>query len=437
MSNGGKRSTKNVRPPVTHTKKNCQVKHCKTCKAKAIKSNKNGAGAISAARIAPTQNAFKVGFDSGNWGNADKNYGFSVHTQDAFETRANIKRRLGRGLNPSVKAWLGGQSVNEFGQFNPKKDTIEPFNEFVALVPGVTSPFEIVQQYQLNPGLAGTFPQLSEIAKLYERYMFLSLEFYLAPIVTVFGSSGKLIMSCDLEGVEEPPPNTAAQMENNTIHVDGMPHEKLGFQVAGVIRHRESWFVRTTAAFPPGADPRGYDAGTLYVGAYGNPNTSDMAELRVRGRVMLMDKLTEPTGLARAVSLYSRRVTGGGSAQAVASSVLSTVHFDVLKCEDCPWIYDGSGLFTCPLTAYYQISGSIQVGNPAGSVSAIAVEVFSATSGTLDLCLETKTASTYGTQPFNASVALTAGEVISVRATITFASGTTSIEHAQLTIVTL
>lgn len=305
--------------------------------------------------VAPTQNAFKIGWDSSKM--YGKNYGLSVHTQDAYELRSKVHRGHERGENPIVKAWRNSQSANQFGQMNPKKDTIEPFDSFIGIVNGSTG--YVVTSHQINPGLSDLFPLLSKTAALYERYNFLSLEFYLTPIVNPYQATGKIIMSCDLEGINEAAPISAAEQENNTIHSDGMPYENFGFQVAGVVRHLESWYVRTNDCYPGNADPKLFDCGTLYIGTYGNHATTGQAELRVRGTCMLMDKIQEPDGIPKSISVHSRDMLAGDiNPIPVGTNVLGYVNFGPPLINGCPWVLNGNGLYA-PRSATYRVQANL------------------------------------------------------------------------------
>lgn len=312
--------------------------------------------------VAPTQNAFKIGWDSSKmYGN---NYGLSVHTQDAYELRSKVHRGHERGENPVVKAWRNSQSANQFGQMNPKKDTIEPFDSFIGIINGSTG--YAVTSHQINPGLSELFPLLSKTAALYERYNFLSLEFYLTPIVNPYMATGKIIMSCDLEGINESPPISAAEQENNTIHSDGMPYEKFGFQVAGVVRHLESWYVRTNECYPGNADPKLFDCGTLYIGTYGNHSTDGQCELRVRGTCMLMDKIQEPDGIPKSINMHVRQLLST-STDPIASNVQTSITWNnSASIDGCPWTLRGDR-FVCPRSGTYGISVSPLISDGTGT----------------------------------------------------------------------
>jgi len=311
-------------------------------------------------RSVPTQNAFNV---SGGYDPELGLRGKFAYTSDKYDVHAKLGNR-GRERLESELASRGrgmGQGPNQFGQRNPNKDVDICFDELLGTISGSTA-FTLTD-FNINPGQVLTFPQTSKEAALYERYVFTSLEFYLTPLVTVFNSAGKVLMSCDLEGIEEPSPSNVGEMENNTIHSDGMPHQVLGFQLAGVTRHHPgdtaSWFVRT-GRFPGGADPRLYDIGKLYVATYGNPAAYvgvAMTELRVRGCVRLMDKLSEPLGysLPHTTSQFCSQMVGTSIGYGGLNAFNWGTAFQNLNITTSGWsITAGNLSLTAPLlTSYY------------------------------------------------------------------------------------
>lgn len=186
---------------------------------------------------------------------------------------------------PKIHARLRSDASKSQNQ--PDKDSHQEFDELIDTVQGSTG-FS-VQAFDLNPGLPDVFPILAQKAKLYQGYVFGSCEIYYCPTISQFTATGKVMMSCDLEGLEIADPESVAEMENNSIHSDGMPHEYIGFDVAGVTRKRNYNYVRE-GPIPVGADPRLCDIGRLYVATSGTP-TGQIGELRIRGNVTLKDVL--------------------------------------------------------------------------------------------------------------------------------------------------
>jgi hypothetical protein len=177
--------------------------------------------------------------------------------------------------------------------------------------------------------------------------------------------------------VEEADPSSATAQQNNTIHADGMPWEAFGFQVAGVTRHRESWFVRRGTGFPAGGDPREYDIGRLYVGRYANTGTGpSIMELRVRGVCYFFDKLTDPPGIPRCVTLSeigsSAPTTLTGSFAGITNLALGTFNgvsgWDVGN--NAGWSVPTGTLMVAPRAATYRVTVHMDV-NSTSNFSAV------------------------------------------------------------------
>lgn len=368
MPNGGKNRRRNQQIVDTAAAEKRSKSHSKR-KHGRPSGGSHRKGNSPALDVGATALGHRLGWDSES--------GFYIRKANAFIADAQRKREFDeRGVispeqssygKDTAKAW-GGQYNGEFGDFNPRKDAVVPFDEVIGLV--TASNTYAVTSYDVNPGVASTFPQLSVDAAQYERYMFANLEFYVTPLVTVASAnaSGKVVMSLDLEGVEEADPTSATQQQNNTIHADGMPWEAFGFQVAGVVRHRESWFVRRGVGFPAGGDPRAYDVGRLYVGTYANTGTGPaISELRVRGVCFFYDKLTDPPGIPRCVTLSEfgssspTTLTGSFSAVAnlVAGSFAPTAGWDVGN--NAGWTVSGGALLIAPRAATYKVVVHVDV----------------------------------------------------------------------------
>jgi hypothetical protein len=389
---------------------------------------------------------YKAGWDSER--------GLYVKKANAFVARSRAARparsrgmlhpdAIERGTNPFVSAW-GGAAANGFGQFNPKKDTVEPFDEVVATITGDNN-YSLVE-YAVNPANADTFPQLSQIAKLYESYNFADLEFYLTPLVTVSSAAGRIVLSADAEGIEEADPSTVVIQENNTIHSDGMPYETFGIQIAGVIRHQERWFCRPNKGYPGGADPRLYDAATLYVGSFANATTANIMQLRVRGKVCLYDKLTEPTGLPKTTSLSTGAInallnwpaaTGVGDSPAYDPAAVQNVG-TFATVTDSGWILSAPANqeFICPRTSWYMISGSFLFDN-----STTAYEVtLSLVVGSITVrnwVYDSTAANADATCNFLAPVHVAQDETVRTVISIVYGGGAMNLVHGHMAFVTL
>jgi hypothetical protein len=177
-----------------------------------------------------------------------------------------------------------GSSGNTGKMMNRRGCTISE-DEFITAVAGSVT-FNATQ-FSINPGQVGTFPWLSQEAKLWEKYTFEHLEFYYKRIVSEFatnGTTGKVMFNVDYDA-SDAPPGTKTQVEDSFPHKDAMPCENFSLNVNTKQLHPSgSKYVRK-GGLPGNSDIKTYDAGNLFVSTEGNQNTSDVGELRVKYRV--------------------------------------------------------------------------------------------------------------------------------------------------------
>lgn len=294
-----------------------------------------------------------------------------VPDEDAFEPIAYAR-------GPKVHARLRSNAAESANA--PNKDLPSEFDELIQVVSG-SSDFS-VQAFDINPGLADIFPILSQKAKLYQGYVFGSCEIYYCPTISQYQSTGKLMMSCDLEGLEIADPASVSEMENNSIHSDGMPHEYIGFDIAGVTRKRKYYYVRE-GPIPVGADPRLCDIGRVYVATSGTP-TGQVGELRVRGNLILKDVL-QPIERFSLPYYVSQTFFDGGQTVVSATQYTATLtdsppadssfgqpnpYSNLLPMNLSGWSIDGSNYYVCPANAVYQVNFTVSfVGTKAFSGS--------------------------------------------------------------------
>jgi hypothetical protein len=168
-------------------------------------------------------------------------------------------------------------------------------DEYIADVAGSVA--FAVTGYPINIGQSSTFPWGSKIAQLYEKYEFISLEFYYRREVSEFatnGQAGKLMLSLDYDAADAAP-TTKQQVLDTEPHVDGMPCiEELVLRVdCRQMRRQDGCYVRPGIQ-PVNTDIKTYDCGNFFASTYGNTNTSTIGELRVRYKCLLSVPILEP-----------------------------------------------------------------------------------------------------------------------------------------------
>jgi len=182
----------------------------------------------------------------------------------------------------------------------PKPDVrSEPFDESLGTVTGLTA--FTTTPFAINPGQAGTFPRLSKIAALYEKYRFKRLEFYFLHDVSPYASQGQtgLVLLSVLFDAASAAPTTKVQIEATNPRVICMPNENslLRVPVSKLHPKGEPLYLRP-GQLPGGTDIKTYDAGNLFLTVQGMVGTGEVGELHVRGEVEFQDFLLDSSSLA-------------------------------------------------------------------------------------------------------------------------------------------
>lgn len=150
--------------------------------------------------------------------------------------------------------------------------------EFLGTISGSTN-FENVG-FALNPGLATSFPWLSQIAANYEEYSFEQLVFCYTSLLsetTSTGSVGQIIMTTNYNA-GQPIYQTTNGMLNNIGTVSGRPIDSPiihGVECDDEKNVQDSHFIRT-GAVPIGQDVKTYDLGVFQLATEGMPSTGQL-----------------------------------------------------------------------------------------------------------------------------------------------------------------
>jgi hypothetical protein len=227
---------------------------------------------------------------------------------------------------------------------NPRTaDRSEDFDELIGTVNGST-PFTTTP-YAINPGNPTTFPWLSRIASLFEKYQFEMLEFYFQHDVSQFAAQGQagLVLLSSLFDAASAPPTNKLQVEATFPHVICMPNQNSLLRIPVSKLHPKGFphYVRG-ASLPGGTDIKTYDSGNLFVTTQGMLGAGEVGELHVRGRVRLMDRVLDSSAIAAPMNNQYAVFQSVGGGEPIAS-----------------------GVFTAALLAGTQI-GSLGISNNAG-----------------------------------------------------------------------
>ena len=233
------------------------------------------------------RNAIGARARAGEWGSWGSAAGHAAKALGigAYETKSNA---LVNG---------GGDSV--VPTFTPSSDddsVVVSSSEFVTDIyaPATAGAFQI-QQFALNPGVALTFPWLSQIAANYEEYEFAQLLFTYKTNVTDFvstnGQVGTVIMATQYNS-DQPAFKTKTEMMHYAGAADSKTTENL---LSGVecdptkSSGAPGKYIRA-GPVPQGEDNKTYDLGTLNLALANTPalfNNQAMGELHVSYTVRL------------------------------------------------------------------------------------------------------------------------------------------------------
>jgi hypothetical protein len=197
----------------------------------------------------------------------------------------------------SKKSPTGASYNDGFDAVSPpdrRDERIEDFDELIATVTG-TAAFGITA-FAMNPGNATSFPRLSKIAQLFEKYRFEQLEFYFQHDVSQFATQGSqgLVLLSALYDASSSAPTSKTQVEATKPRVICMPNQNSLLRCSKARMHPTNYplYVRP-AGLPGGADIKTYDVGNMFLTVQGMAGTGEVGELHVRGKVMLMDEILD------------------------------------------------------------------------------------------------------------------------------------------------
>jgi hypothetical protein len=187
------------------------------------------------------------------------------------------RRSKAKGSSGRIQAFPSGMGRNGGLKHKP---TIITDDENLGIISSTgNANYSILGQYAINPGQVATFPWLSSIAKNYEKFKFLMLEFYIIPQVSGFataGQTGEVVLSVDYDASDAAPANYQQQCDV-WPHSSEPPPAKQRIILSPKEMHKESdaKFVRPGGLIG-GTDIKTYDCGNLFLGAVGISGNSSV-----------------------------------------------------------------------------------------------------------------------------------------------------------------
>lgn len=161
-----------------------------------------------------------------------------------------------------------------------------------------------LSKFDVNPGLSGSFPWLSSIARRYEKYRITRLEYhYNAKCATT--AAGNVILAPEF-GIEDDAPVTSYQMSSYKSAVNTVPWRDIVLRVKNTdMQNYKLYKVRST----PVTDATLYDPLTFYIATEGQADTSQIGLLYVSYDIEFVEpQLSASAGNIAGGDLFS--VTG-------------------------------------------------------------------------------------------------------------------------------
>jgi len=227
------------------------------------------------------------------------------------------------------------------------------------------------ESIQVQPGMASTFPWLSQVAKLYQKYRFHKLEFLYKPLVGVFSPDaleGKVGLAMDLDALAD---------DLDSIEVANL----LDPNVSGLLtqtlclpldcRAVDPRYIRT-GVMPPGSDIKSYDVAKLFAFKYATANSNAIGELHVAYEIELIGPILHVTGAPVAnhhVVSFENLLTATATTGALVDAPLATPLLAGFP------IANVAGVITLP-PAIYRLTWSCLVTIAGGTLSTFNMEVW-------------------------------------------------------------
>jgi len=179
----------------------------------------------------------------------------------------------------------------------PNGDILITHREYIADINGSVA-FTAVS-YSVNPGLPGSFPWLSTLARSYESYRLESLEFRFETQAATT-TTGTVILALDYDASDSAPTSkTQAMSYRGSVRSppwSDSDHKSLKEDIS----KRSSYYTRGGAT-GTNQDIKLYDTGNLYVCTQGQANANLIGELYVDYRIRLMTPQLGQAGVGEAI----------------------------------------------------------------------------------------------------------------------------------------
>nr|QUS52655.1 capsid protein [Mute swan feces associated narna-like virus 5] len=215
--------------------------------------------------------------------------------------------------------------------------------EQIATIAGATS--FTATKYELNPGLASTFPWLSVQSAGWEQYRFHSVHFHYRPACATT-KIGVVLMANDYDARDPAPSTELAMMSYQGASSDSSwSPNGVRLATASMFPAGPRKYVRDQMI--SGTDIKTYDAGSFFLAVVGQDNTDTIGRLFVEYDVeFFVPQTSSSVAVPSNVSLWNL-----GASQVMTTATATTILFDE-EVVDVLGITLGSGVFTLPKGAF-------------------------------------------------------------------------------------
>lgn len=198
----------------------------------------------------------------------------------------------------------------KFINSNKMKNTVIKHVEQIIEVAGSTNSYNLALSLNLNPGLAQTFPWLSQAAQQYEAYIFKSIKFIFMPYVSS-ATSGYVAMNCDYNPQDDDVVEftTKQAFTDYDGAVQGNSWEAMVFNVKCPNPEGPKRRSMRYGTLPSPYDLHNYDHATFNLAVGGQASTANIGTLFVHYVV----ELARPRIAAVSGNTGFARYNGGGT----------------------------------------------------------------------------------------------------------------------------
>jgi hypothetical protein len=182
------------------------------------------------------------------------------------------------------------------------QNTFIRHREYVADINGSIL-FAVVASFGINPGLAKSFPWLSQVAQRFEKYRFRKLR-YTFETTSPTSAVGSMMLVPDFDA-EDPPPISKVQALSYKSSVRTQIWERIALEAKSEdLKALPQYYIRAGALLGS-YDIKTYDVGNLFVCSAGAVGPALVGELWVEYEVELLAPNIQPNNLVVGPGIYT------------------------------------------------------------------------------------------------------------------------------------